>query len=83
MASWEDMPIKGGGGQVFDIPLNTISSNAPAAPRTLDKKPFLKRNTGLQKRQLLSREKKCVSVSCSLLPLAQLTAPIFHACRII
>ena len=64
MASWEDMPIKGGAGQVVDIPLNTISSNAPAAPRTLDKKPFLKRNTGLQKRQLLSREKKCDSASC-------------------
>lgn len=65
MASWEDMPIKGGGGQVFDIPLNTISNNAPAAPRTLDKQPFLKRNTGLQKRMLLSREKKCDAISCS------------------
>lgn len=59
MASWEDVPVNGGRAQVFDIPLNALSSNAPAAPRDVDKKPFLKRNTGLQKRLLLSREKKC------------------------
>lgn len=60
MASWEDMPIKGGKAQVFDIPLNTISANAPAEPRTVEKKPFLRRNTGLQKRLEMSREKKYV-----------------------
>lgn len=60
MANWEDVPVNGSRAQAFDVPLNTISDNAPAADRTVEKKPFLKSNTGLQKRMLLSREKKCV-----------------------
>lgn len=67
MASWEDVPVNGGRAQAFDVPLNSISNNAQADPGTVKPKPFLKRNTGLQKRQLLSREKKCVFVRCASL----------------
>ncbi len=59
MASWEDQPVGGASrsAQVFDVPLNHISDNVPAE-RTVERKPFLRRNTGLQKRLVMSKEKK-------------------------
>ena len=59
--SWAEQPIDGGaGGVAFSISAGNFSTLTSSADAPKPKQPYLRRNTGLQKRVLDAKIKRCV-----------------------
>ncbi len=63
MDDWQERPVGNlTGGMAFSIRMSDMRSSATAADAPKPKQPFLRRNTGLQKRIFDAQVKRCARI---------------------